>query len=195
MGVISMTKVIRSSREISGIDDPIGSEWDAGYIPDAPSHRRCRVTVRKDASDKFSVYCVASKGDIKLASWDIKTFPCETCAKAFSLCLVFGDDYAACRVHDRQEFSGRHLFDGSLIILLSLMGVSRSEAGGFDDYVWHRLGEVVYLIRNERVPWSYVIRAWEATEQIGAQEGWSLPSMVGWWFGEIGRQFYNRIEW
>lgn len=101
---MAQLRVVRSSKEIMGVDDYVGAEWDAGYVPIAASHRRCRVTVRKDASDKFSVYCVASRGDTKLASWDIKTFPCETCAKAFSLCLVFGDDYAACRVHDRDGF-------------------------------------------------------------------------------------------
>jgi len=38
MEVISMTKVVRSSKEIMGVDDYVGAEWDAGYVPIAASH-------------------------------------------------------------------------------------------------------------------------------------------------------------
>ena len=188
-------RVVRSSKEIMGVDDFIGAEWDAGYIPAGAAHRRVRVTVRKDASDKFVVYCVAHRGDIKLASWDIKTFPCETCAKAFALCLVFGSDYAACSVHERGGFGDSLLFDGSLAVICCLMGVSKTDYVGLDDYVLHRVKWVVRLIMDGQVSWLDAIRAWEATEQVAAQRGWSFPAMMGWWFAEISRKFYDRIQW
>jgi hypothetical protein len=185
MEVISMTKVVRSSKEIMGVDDYVGAEWDAGYVPIAASHRRCRVTVRKDASDKFSVYCVAYRGDTKLASWDIKTFPCETCAKAFSLCLVFGDDYAACRVHDRDGFCDGDLFDGRVAVLCSLMGVDKEAYRSWSDYANHRVNWVVRLICDGQLDWLTVVRSWESAEQFKDAKGVSFDGAVGWFYAEV----------
>ena len=180
-------RVVRSSKEIMGVDDFIGAEWDAGYIPAGAAHRRVRVTVRKDASDKFVVYCVAHRGDIKLASWDIKTFPCETCAKAFALCLVFGSDYASCNVHDRDGFHDGDLFDGRVAVLCCLMGVDKEAYRSWSDYAIHRVAWIVRLISDGQLDWLTVIRAWEGAEQFRGAKGVSFDGAIGWFYAEVMR--------
>jgi len=177
-------RVVRSSKEIMGVENAVGAEWDAGYVPFGAAHRRCRVTVRKDASDCWSVYAVAAKGDEKLASWDILLFPCETCSKAFALCLVFGDDYAACVHHGQEDFNEANLISGRVAILCSLMGINKDDYANLSGGSMHRIYEVARLISNGQLEWQKAIRAWEFAEQFALQRGISLDGAISIFYAE-----------
>jgi len=182
---MSEVRVVRSSKEIMGVEDAVGSEWDAGYVPFGATHRHCRVTVRKDAADCWRVYAVAAKGDEKLASWDILSFPCETCAKAFALCLVFGDDYAACVNHGQDEFNEANTYAGRLAILCCLMGISEADYAHLSGGAMHRIYEVARLISLGQIEWQKAIRAWELAEQFRYQRGISLDGAVSAFYAEV----------
>jgi len=182
-----MGRLIRSSKEISGVEDFIGAEWDAGYIPFGAAHRRCRVTVRKDASDQFAVYAVASKGDAKLASWDIKTFQCERCAKAYALCVVFGDGYAECSVHGQDYISDADTFVARVAALCCLMGIDKATYNALSQGAIHRISWVARLISDGQIEWGKAIRAWEFAEQFASQRGLSLEGAISAFYAEVMR--------
>jgi len=181
---MAQTRVVRSSREISGVADFVGSEWDAGYVPFGAAFRRCRVTVRKDAKKLWTVYALASKGGIKLASWEILSFPCETCAKAFALDLVFGDGYASCIVHERSGFHEGDTFAGRVAILCCLMGIDKATYNSLTTGSIHRIAWVVSLISDKLWTWQYVVRAWEFAENFASQRGLSLDSTISTFYAE-----------
>ena len=167
-----------------GVDDFIGAEWDAGYIPAGAAHRRCRVTVRKDADDCWTVYAVAAKGDFKLAAWNILSFPCETCAKAFGLCLVFGDGYAECVVHARDGFHEGDTFAGRVVMLCCLMGIDKATYNALSVGSRHRISWVARLISDRQIEWQKAIRAWEFAEQFMRQRGISLDGAISAFYAE-----------
>jgi len=167
-----------------GVDDYVGAEWDAGYIPVGAAHRRCRVTVRKDAADCWTVYAVAFKGSEKLADWDILSFPCETCAKAFGLCLVFGDGYAECSVHGKDGFHEGDTFAGRLAMLCCLMGIDKATYNSLSTGSTHRIAWVARLISDGQLTWGKVIKAWEFAEQFSLQRGISLDGAISTFYAE-----------
>jgi hypothetical protein len=175
---MSQFRVIRSSREISGVKDLVGSEWDAGYVPFEDAFRRCRVTVRKDAKKLWTVYALAFKGDKKLATWEILRFPCEICAKAFALDLVFGDGYASCAVHNRDGFHDGDTFAGRVAMLCCLMGIDKATFYSLQGDSMHRICRVARLIGDKQLTWQRAIMAWELAEQFAKQRRLSLDSAI-----------------
>jgi hypothetical protein len=184
--VIEMAKtlVIRSSSEILGIKEPVGSERCAGYVPIAASHRCCRVTVRKDGEKLWTVYAVAFKGDTKLATWEILQFPCENCAMAFALDLVFGDGYASCIAHERSSFHEGDTFAGRVAMLCCLMGIDKATYNSLQVGSTHRISWVARLISDGQLTWQHAIRAWEFAEQFTNQRGLSLDSAISTFYAE-----------
>jgi hypothetical protein len=92
-------------------------------------------------------------------------FGCETCAKAFALCLVFGSDYAACVFHDRENIADDLLLDGTLLMLLATMGLR--DLHSIDEGSVHRILWVARQILDGELNWQKVISAWERTEAKG----------------------------
>jgi hypothetical protein len=161
-------KVVKPTKEILGIEPKVGDEWDAGNLPFGCAYRRVRVTVRKDADDKWTVFCVAYRGAEKLLGdyrVTISMFDCETCAKALALCLVFGSDYAACVFHDRENIADDLLLDGTLLMLLATMGLR--DLHSIDEGSVHRILWVARQILDGELNWQKVISAWERTEAKG----------------------------
>jgi len=185
-GVTKMAgaRVVRSSKEIMGVDDFVGAEWDAGYVPFGAAHRRCRVTVRKDASDCWTIYAVAAKGDEKLASWEIRSFPCETCAKAYALDLVFGDGYATCVVHGKDGFHEGDTFAGRFAMLCCLMGIDKATYNALSTGSMHRIAWVTRLILDRQIDWQKAVKAWEVAEQFALQRGISLDGAISAFYAE-----------
>jgi len=177
-------KVVRATKDIMGVEPKVGDEWDAGYVPFGCAYRRCRVTVRKDATGCWTVYAVAAKGNGKLASWDILSFPCETCAKAFGLCLVFGDGYAECSVHGKGGFHDGDTFSGRLAMLCCLMGIDKATYNALQEGSMHRIAWVARLVSDRQIEWQRVIRAWEFAEQFSSQRGLSLDGAISTFYAE-----------
>jgi len=177
-------KIIKPTKEVMGVEPKVGDEWDAGNVPYGCAYRRVRVTVRKDASDKWTVFCVGYKGAEKLDERVITVLPCETCAKALALCLVFGSGYAACVDHDRNGLDERALFDGTVAILLSAMGIGWSW-DALDEGSRHRILWAARQIADGQLDWQKVIAAWERAEQIAKQRGLSLNAAVRYWDAEM----------
>lgn len=176
-----MTKrVVRSQKSIMGVDFPINGEWDAGYLPTGASFRRVRVTVKRDVDFAFSVYAVGFKGSEKLASQFIATFPCETCAKALALCIVFGKDYAECENHGKEKFNEGDIYDGFAKALLAAMGISDSDWAKLDAGSRHRLMWVARLVFDNRAQFDKVINAWEFTEDRTLPP--NLNTLIHYWF-------------
>jgi hypothetical protein len=180
-------KVVRPTKEILGVEPKVGDEWDAGSVPAACAFRRVRVTVRKEETG-WKVFCVAYKGAEKLqAEGDygfercIAVLPCETCAKALALCLVFGSDYAACVEHDRYGIPETLLFDGVFGILLSAMNIGGRGWDRLDEGSKHRVLWVVRQIVDGQLDWQKVISAWEKTEA----KGLPLNAAVRYWDAEM----------
>jgi len=167
-----------------GVDNYVGAEWDAGNIPATVAYRRCRVTVRKDATDCWTVYAVAFKGSEKLAAWEIRSFPCETCAKAFGLCLVFGDGYAECSTHGQTGFHDGDTFAGRLAVLCCLMGIDKATYDSLSGGSTHRLAWVARLISDGQLTWQKVVRAIEVAEQFALQRGISLDGAISTFYAE-----------
>jgi hypothetical protein len=160
-------KIVKPTKEIVGIEPKVGDEWDAGSVPSACAFRRVRVTVRKEETG-WKVFCVAYKGAEKLLGdfgVTIGVFDCETCAKAFALCLVFGSDYAACVFHDRENIADDLLLDGTLLMLLAVMGLR--DLHGIDEGSVHRLTWAARQILDGELDWQKAIAAWEKTEAKG----------------------------
>lgn len=171
-------KVVKSTKSVMGFEPFIGSEWDAGYVPFACSHRAVRVTVRKDADGLWTVYALGRKGDKVLAKHDLAVFNCETCAKAFALCLVFGTDYAECEIHHHDAFSDADLFDATVKVLLAVMGIDASAWDALDEGARHRVLWTVRELLDSKISWTKVIALWEATENkpigVAVRAWWSL---------------------
>jgi hypothetical protein len=160
-------KVVKPTREVMGVEPRVGDEWDAGNVPFGCAYRRVRVTVRKEETG-WKVFCVAYKGAEKLLGdygVTIGMFDCETCAKAFALCLVFGSDYAACVFHDRKNIADALVFDGTLLMLLAVMGLR--DLHGIDEGSVHRLTWAARQILDGELDWQKVISAWERAEAQG----------------------------
>jgi hypothetical protein len=181
---MAQTRVVRSSREISGVKDLVGSEWDVGYVPFGAAFRRCRVTVRKDSEKLWTVVAVASKGGTKLATWKILQFTCETCAKAYGLDLIFGDGYASCIVHNRDGFHEGDTFAGRVAMLCCLMGIDKATYNSLQVGSTHRISWVARLISDRQLTWQHAIRAWEFAENFVSQRGLSLDSAIGTFYAE-----------
>lgn len=172
------TKTVKSTKAIMGVEPAIGSEWDAGFVPFGCAFRRVRVTVRNDG-ETWTVYALGKKGDITLAQHTVSAFPCETCAKAFALCLVFGSGYAECIEHGQSEFDALMLFNGTVKILLSLMGISPD--AWLDDGARHRVQWVTRLLLDGQLDWQKVIAEWESAEI----KGMPLSATVSFWFAGL----------
>jgi hypothetical protein len=180
-------KIIRPTKEILGVEPKVGDEWDAGSVPAACAFRRVRVTVRKEETG-WKVFCVAYKGAEKLqAEGDygfercIAVLPCECCAKALALCLVFGSDYAVCFEHDRYGIPETLLFDGVFGILLSAMNIGGRGWDRMDEGSKHRVLWVVRQIVDGQLDWQKVISAWEKTEA----KGLPLNAAIRYWDAEM----------
>jgi hypothetical protein len=189
---MAQTCIVRSSKEIMGVDEFVGSTWDAGYIPDVYFYRRCCVTVCKDSEKLWTVYAVAFKGDITLATWEILQFPCETCAKAFALDLVFGDGYASCAVHNRDGFHEGDTFAGRVAMLCCLMGIDKATYNSLLIDSTHRIAWVTRLINDRQLPWQHAIRAWEFAENFASQRGLSLDSAIVIFYAEAVKVIFCR---
>jgi len=171
-------KIVKPSKEIWGVEPKVGDEWDAGILPYGCAYRRIRVTVRKDADDKWTVFCVGYRGAERLNERVITVLPCETCAKALALCLVFGSGYAVCVDHDRPD--ERAFFDGAVAILLSAMGIGQSW-DALDEGSRHRILWAARQIVDGQLDWQKAIAAWEKTEA----KGLSLNAAIRWWDAEM----------
>jgi hypothetical protein len=173
-------KVVKPSRAIWGVEPKVGDEWDAGNVPFGCAYRRVRVTVRKEETG-WKVFCVAYKGAEKLLGdygVTIGMFDCETCAKAFALCLVFGSDYAACVFHDRKNIADALVFDGTLLMLLAVMGLR--DLHGIDEGSVHRLTWAARQILDGELDWQKAIAAWEKAEA----QGLPLNAAIRFWDAE-----------
>jgi hypothetical protein len=173
-------KVVKPTREVMGVEPRVGDEWDAGNVPFGCAYRRVRVTVRKEETG-WKVFCVAYKGAEKLLGdygVTIGMFDCETCAKAFALCLVFGSDYAACVFHDRKNIADALVFDGTLLMLLAVMGLR--DLHGIDEGSVHRLTWAARQILDGELDWQKVISAWERAEA----QGLPLNAAIRFWDAE-----------
>jgi hypothetical protein len=173
-------KVVKPTREVMGVEPRVGDEWDAGNVPFGCAYRRVRVTVRKEETG-WKVFCVAYKGAEKLLGdygVTIGMFDCETCAKAFALCLVFGSDYAACVFHDRKNIADALVFDGTLLMLLAVMGLR--DLHGIDEGSVHRLTWAARQILDGELDWQKVISAWERAEA----QGLPLNAAIRYWDAE-----------
>jgi hypothetical protein len=166
-------KVVQPTKAIWGIEPKIGDEWDVGNVPFGCAYRRVRVTVRREETG-WKVFCVAYKGAEKLkAEGDygfercLAVLPCECCAKALALCLVFGSGYATCVDHDRYGIPETLLFDGVVGILLSAMNISGRDWDRLDEGSQHRLLWAARQILDGELDWQKVISAWEKTEAKG----------------------------
>ncbi len=171
-------KIVKPAREIWGFEPKVGDEWDAGYVPNGCAYRRVRVTVRKDATDKWTVFSVGYRGAEKFDEHVITVLPCETCAKAFALCLVFGSGYAACVDHHGVDDGA--LFDGTVAVLLSAMSIGRSW-DALDEGSRHRILWAARQIADGQLDWQKAINAWERTEQ----KGLALNAAVRYWDAEM----------
>jgi len=171
-------KIVKPSKEIWGVEPKVGDEWDAGNLPYGCAYHRIRVTVRKDADDKWTAFCVGYKGAERLDERVITVLPCETCAKALALCLVFGSGYAVCVDHDRPD--ERALFDGAVAVLLSAMGIGRSW-DALDEGSRHRILWAARQIVDKQLDWQKAIAAWEKTEA----KGHTLNAAVRYWDAEM----------
>jgi hypothetical protein len=180
-------KIIRPTKEILGIEPKIGDEWDAGSVPFGCAFRRVRVTVRREETG-WKVFCVAYRGAKKLQAEDdygfercIAVLPCETCAKALALCLVFGSDYAACVEHDRYGIPETLLFDGVFGILLSVLNIGGRGWDRLDEGAKHRVLWAARQILDGKLDWQKAIAAWEKTEA----KGLPLNAAIRFWDAEM----------
>lgn len=173
-------RVIKSSK-IWGIEQAEGTEWDAGYVPYGVAGRCAKVIVRKNAS--WTVYCLGRRGGETLSCHTLMTFSCETCAKAFALCLVHGFDHASCNEHGRNGFSESDLFDAFVKVLLSAMGIDENMWTSLDDGAKHRLMWVAREIVDEKKNFAKVVAIWDYTQK----ENRSLRGAILDWFREINR--------
>lgn len=181
-------RTVKAQKEILGVDFPIGAEWDAGFIPASVSHRRCRVSVRRDGRFIWTVVAVGYKGSERLASWDVAHFDCEGCAKAFALCLVFNDaDYAECSQHLNTLIDKPKLISAAACVLCSLMGIDAAKFAMLFDAAKHRIRWTAFEIVDGQLDWLTVIRAWESTEAEAQCRGLSLNGSISWWMSEIQR--------
>jgi hypothetical protein len=174
-------KIVKPTKEILGIEPKIGDEWDAGSVPFGCAYRRVRVTVRREETG-WKVFCVAYRGAEKLLGdygVTIGVFDCETCAKAFALCLVFGSGYAVCVDHDRENISDALLFDGTLLMLLAVMGLW--DLHGIDEGSVHRILWAAHKILGGELDWQKAIAAWEKTEA----KGLPLNAAIRFWDAEM----------
>ena len=180
-------KIVRPTKAVMGVEPKVGDEWDAGYVPNGCAYRRVRVTVRKEESG-WKVFCVAYKGAEKLLPEGnygfercIAVLPCETCAKALALCLVFGSDYAACVEHDREGIYDTLLFNGVFGVLLSALNISGRDWDRLDEGSRHRILWAARQIVDGQLDWQKVIQAWEKTEA----KGLPLNAAIRWWDAEM----------
>ncbi len=176
-----MAQVVRTTKEIMGVDMATGSEWDAGYIPAAFCYRAVRITVRKDAADRFTVYALGRKGTEVLAVRDIASLECESCAKALGLCIVFGCGYAACGRHG--GVAERDVYDGALAALLAVMGIDDADWAALEDGARHRIMWVVRGLLDGQKEWGQVIRKWDA--ERAERPNASLSVAVRSWFASL----------
>jgi len=176
--MMTEAKIVKPSKEIWGVEPKVGDEWDAGNLPYGCAYRRVRVTVRKDTSDKWTVFCVSYRGAERLNERVITVLTCETCAKALALCLVFGSGYAVCV--DHHGVDDGTLFDGTVAILLSAMGIGRSW-DALDEGSRHRILWAARQIADGQLDWQKAIAAWEKTEA----KGLPLNAAIRWWDAEM----------
>jgi hypothetical protein len=177
--MLKEAKIVKPTKEILCIEPKVGDEWDAGNLPCGCAYRRVRVTVRKDADDKWTVFCVAYRGAERLNERVITVLPCETCAKALALCLVFGSGYAVCVDHDDDRLDNETLFDGTVAILLSALSIGSWDA--LDEGSRHRILWAVHQILGGELDWQKAIAAWEKTEA----EGLPLNAAIRYWDAEM----------
>jgi hypothetical protein len=173
-----MVRTVKASREITGIEPKEGYEWDAGYVPDPASYRRARITVHKDA-DRWEVKFVAYLGAKKLFEQDsvIAVFDCETCAKAFALNLIYGQDYASCAEHFNEFISEDDLFTGTVSLLMGVLGISEQVA--LDEETVGLIVSVAHEIFAGQLDWHSAIELWEQLE--GARKLMSLNESIKAW--------------
>jgi hypothetical protein len=176
--MLKEAKIVKPTKEILGIEPKIGDEWDAGSVPFGCAYRRVRVTVRKEETG-WKVFCVAYRGAERLDERVIAVLPCETCAKALALCLVFGSDYAACVFHDRENIADALLFDGTLLMLLAVMGLR--DLHGINEGSVHRILWAAHKILDGELDWQKAIAAWEKTEA----KGLPLNAAIRFWDAEM----------
>jgi hypothetical protein len=177
--MLKEAKIVKPTKEILGIEPKVGDEWDAGNLPCGCAYRRVRVTVRKDDDDKWTVFCVAYRGAERLNERVITVLPCETCAKALALCLVFGSGYAVCVDHDDDRLDNETLFDGTVAILLSALSIGSWDA--LDEGSRHRILWAVHQILGGELDWQKAIAAWEKTEA----KGLPLNAAIRFWDAEM----------
>jgi len=179
-------KVVQPTKEVMGVEPKVGDEWDAGSVPFGYAYRRVRVTVRKEETG-WKVFCVAYKGAKKLKPEGdygfercLAVLPCECCAKALALCLVFGSGYAVCVDHDRYGIPETLLFDGVFGILLSAMNIGGRGWDRLDEGSKHRVLWAARQILDGELDWQKAIAAWERTEA----EGLPLNAAIRHWDAE-----------
>jgi len=160
-----MVRTIKPSQAITGVEPKEGYEWDAGYVPDPASYRRARISVRKDA-DKWEVTFVAYLSAKRLFEQDsvIAVFDCETCAKAFALNLIFGQNYAGCAEHSNEFISEDDLFTGTVSLLMGVLGISEQIA--LDEETVDYITAIAHEIFTGRIDWHSAVELWEQFEDV-----------------------------
>ena len=163
-------RIVRSMKEITGIEPPVSSEWDAGWIG---SHPRARISVRKEP-DCWIVLAAIYRGIDEVTETEIASCECETCAKALALNIAYPNRRveSACGVHG--ETNPSLLFDATRKVLLSLLGLTSVNFLLLEDGPRHRIDWVVRLVLDGEVSWEDVTQAWgRATESLSvAISGW-----------------------
>jgi hypothetical protein len=172
------SRVIWSSKGVLGERDFAWIEWEKGDVRFEVTHPRCRVAVRKTEQGHWMVYTTTPRDRANPVTWDIRPFLCESCAKAFSLCIIFGDDFASCTTHSRNCFHYGDLFNGRLAFLCCLVGLSRPAFNSLQRSLINQVIWLVRLISSGQFTWEKVIRAWEFAEQFAKQRNISLDGAL-----------------
>lgn len=171
-------RIIRPMKAILGMEFPRNAEWDAGHIPCAATYNRVRITVKKEDNDRFTVKAVGFSGAKRLVELDVAVFPCETCAKAFALCIVFSPGYAVCEKHNRDGFSEADIFDGLVVALRSAMGIGE-EWQTLDEGSKHRVKLTTREILDGKLEWAKVVDTWHMVIDQNPLE--NLSYLIRYW--------------
>jgi len=173
--MLKKKKVSKRVSEIISIGMKAGDEWGVGCLTDVSGLRGVRVAVRKDENNYYIVFCVAFKGSEVLSKRTLYVLDCEECAKAFALQLVFGVGYAVCVEHQDDKVDEITLFDGTIMMLCSVMGIT--DCGALDMVSQMRIMRTAKQLMYGEIKWQKAITAWEKVEK----KGLPINEAILWW--------------
>ncbi len=178
-----MPQVIKPTKQIVGVEPAVGSEWDAGWLPTGYVHRAIRVSVRKDANERWTIYALSSKGSEVLEKREILSLPCECCAKAFALSILYGKDYAQCYEHAHSVITEGALFDATLLLLQCALGLGVEWEMIEDEGAKQRVMWTARELLEGVQEWGKVLGAWEFVQNLYPHA--STSTLLRLWFNEI----------